>query len=640
MISGLREAVKESILLKGLLGLMMISFGVWGVGDFIGTGGLDPSIAIKIGPKEITTNEFQRRFDQELTRFKEEVGPEAARNMGLKRSIANAMIQDITQTATVSAAAQDMGIVIPIQRLQSSLIKEEAFQNSTGTFDQSRFSDVLYQNNLSESQFLDLFASDLRHATIIAPVIANAGAPDYLVKNLFTYQNETRVADTLLVTVSSLTDDDLPTDEELEELYQENIGAYTAPEYRKVTALIIEAQDFQSVDSVTDEALRARYDETIDRYRTPSTRNISQLIFDSRDQAEAVRAQLEPGDDLSALAAKAGVPAPIDLGELTDSAPVATMMGDAYNLPVGQISEPTETDLGWHLFEVTSESVESTSSFEDVKEDIRDAMLAESGIDAVYEASVDVEDAIAGGTPLQEVSEIVGGRLVEIAAMDRNGQDPGGLEVSKIFDRANFINTVFSTPAGEASQLLDTPERSGYYVIQVDSITPPTPRPLEEVRRQVVSLWERQTRAAKASALTQDLLANITAASRLSDLAPSHENVSYAPLGPLTRFGEGAQVDHIVDSKRVSPALLQQLFSGKTGDVVSAPVSDGFVIARIKEINTPNPNGELVTVQRQIKTSVTNAMREDLADQVVKAFAVRYPVELNNDVIDQTVSLR
>ncbi len=640
MISGLRDAVKESILLKGLLGLMMISFGIWGVGDFIGTGGLDPSIAIRIGPKEITTNEFQRRYDQELNRFKEEVGPEAARNVGLKRSIANAMIQDITQTATVSAAAQDMGIVIPMRRLQSSLLKEEAFQNSTGTFDQSRFSEILYQNNLSESQFLDMFASDLRRATIISPVAANAGAPDYLVKNLFTYQNETRVADTLLVTVASLTDDDLPTDDELEELYQENIGAYTSPEYRKVTALIIEAQDFQSADSISDEALQTRYEETIDRYRTPSTRNISQLIFDSRDQAAAVRAQLEPGEDLSALAAKAGVAAPIDLGDLTVSAPVATMMGDAYNLPVGQISQPTETDLGWHLFQVTSESTEATTPFEAVKDDIREAMLEESGIDAVYEASVDVEDAIAGGTPLKEVSEIVGGRLVEIPAMDRNGQDSRGLDAPNIFDRVNFISTVFSTSSGEASQLLETPDRSGYYVVQVDSITPPTPKPLEDVRLQVVSLWERQARTAKADALTQELLTDITTTSSFSDLAAKHENVSYAPLGPITRFGEGVQVDHIVDSKRISPALLQKLFSGKSGDVISAPVSDGFVIARVKQINSPDPNGELVTAQMQIKTSVTNAMREDLADQIVKAFAVRYPVELNNDVIDQTISLR
>ena len=331
---------------------------------------------------------------------------------------------------------------------------------------------------------------------------------------------------------------------------------------------------------------------------------------------------------------------PIDMGHLAADAPIAAMIGDAYNLPVGQISDPTETDLGWHLFQITSELLEETTPFTDVKDEIREAMLDEIGIDSVYEASVDVEDAIAGGTPLREVSELIGGRVIQIPAMDRNGQDPNGNNISAIFDRLNFIDTVFSTPSGEASQLLDTPDRSGYYVLQVDSIKPPTPKPLESVRRQVVKLWEKEQRFAKANTLTDDLLDEIGPSTTFVDLAARHDTVSYAPLGPITRFGVGAQVDHIVDDKRISPAMLEALFSGKYGDVISAPVSDGFLIARIKQINTPKPDGNLASAQVEIKKSVTNALRDDLADQVVKAFALRYPLEINNEVIDQTLALR
>ena len=70
MISGIKDAVRESFLLKGFIGIMAMSFGVWGVGDFLGTGGLDPTIAVQVGSTEITTREFQRRFDQELARFR------------------------------------------------------------------------------------------------------------------------------------------------------------------------------------------------------------------------------------------------------------------------------------------------------------------------------------------------------------------------------------------------------------------------------------------------------------------------------------------------------------------------------------------------------------------------------------------
>ncbi len=639
MISGLRDAVRESLLLKGFIGIMMISFGVWGVGDFIGTGGLDPSIAVRIGNSEITTVEFQRRFDQELTRFREQMGAEALRSDALKRSIADAMIQDITESAIVSSAAKELGIVLPMQRLQSDLLNIPEFQNDAGAFDQARFAELLYQANMSEGQFLEVFATDVRRNTIIAPVASNASPPEALVDNLFEYRNETRTADTLLVTSPAL-DDVQASEDELQALYEQNISSYTAPEYRKITALILEARHFQSGDDITEDEVYARYEESIDQYRTPGTRQVSQLIFDTQEDAAAVREQLEGDDDLTALAEKADISPPIDLGSLGANSPVARMMGDAYALPLQEISEPVQSDLGWHLFQITAETPEEIVPFDEVKDEVRQSMSEERSIDAVYEASVAVEDGVAGGTPLKEIAEFVGGDIIEIPELDRNGLDYSGEPVSEIFDRENFIAEAFAYPEGEASQLMDTPTRSGYYVLQIDKVTPPTPRPLDEVRDQVVNLWKTQTRAERAEKLAAELESDIGPSSSFSEIAASNPNVTYAPLGPITRFGEGLDVGYIVDSKRISPALLNELFSARTGTVVSAPVVDGFVIARVNQINTPAPEGDLAAKRFQLRTDVVNGMREDLSDQVVKAFALRYPVEINDEVINQLIELR
>ena len=135
-------------------------------------------------------------------------------------------------------------------------------------------------------------------------------------------------------------------------------------------------------------------------------------------------------------------------------------------------------------------------------------------------------------------------------------------------------------------------------------------------------------------------MSHIGPASKYSELAARHNNVSYAPLGPITRFGEGLQSYHIVDSRRISPALLEKLFSAQAGDVISAPVVEGFVVARVKEIISPNAEGALLNAQMRLRAIVVNAMREDLADQIVQAFATRYPAEINNEVIDQTLALR
>jgi len=315
-------------------------------------------------------------------------------------------------------------------------------------------------------------------------------------------------------------------------------------------------------------------------------------------------------------------------------------MGGAFNLPLKEVSQPIETDLGWHLFYVSAETLQAMIPFADERDDILQSMIEERGIDAVYEASVDVEDSVAGGTPLKEISEYVGGEIIEILEMDRNGLDRRGVGVPDIFDRQNFINAAFTYPEGESSQLIDTPTRTGYYVVQVDTVAPPAPRPLEEVRAAVVTLWEKQTRTAKAEALAAELQSDIGPSSKFSDIASDRANVSYAPLGPITRFGEGLDVGHIVDSKLISPAVLNELFSAKPGTVVFAPVDDGFVIARLNQINVATPEGNLTSAQSQLKMTTINAMREDLATQISSAFAARYPTEINNQVIDQMISLR
>ena len=52
MIQGLTAAIKESWILKGFLGLLMMSFAVWGVGDAINPA-VDPNVVIKVDQVDI-----------------------------------------------------------------------------------------------------------------------------------------------------------------------------------------------------------------------------------------------------------------------------------------------------------------------------------------------------------------------------------------------------------------------------------------------------------------------------------------------------------------------------------------------------------------------------------------------------------
>src|SRR5688572_18696828 len=120
MIQGLVNWFKDSLILKAFLVLLMISFGVWGVGDFM-TPGMDPNLAIQAGKTDVTLSDLQRRYEQDLERFKQLTGNKRIDSPEIKRAVLNQTVQDITYTATADAYGQDVGLVITTERLRDAV---------------------------------------------------------------------------------------------------------------------------------------------------------------------------------------------------------------------------------------------------------------------------------------------------------------------------------------------------------------------------------------------------------------------------------------------------------------------------------------------------------------------------------------
>ena len=561
MIQGLKNAIKDSLLLKGFLGIVMLSFGIWGVGDVL-TPGTDPNIAITVGKTDISAAEVDKRYHQDLDRFKKSLVGQNAETPEIRRGVLADTVSTLSHVAAANAVTTDMGLAITKDRLRDAIRQEAAFKDANGTFSQLQYTQALSNNNLTEKAFVDMMMSDLHRETLLQPVTENASAPAPLLDALMAYRGETRIADTLLVSAADVPAPAAPSDDTLKKVYDQNIAAFTTPEYRKVTAVVIRAADLVTPESLTDDQIKAYYDENMSHYREPEKRHVVQLVFESKEQAESAKALMAPGDHLADIARKAKISPPIDLGDLGRNDPLIKILGSAYDLPVGQVSDVTQSDLGWHLFEVTAIKPELTTPLSSVEDQIRKSIAEDKGTDALYDASTAMDDGIAGGLSMDDLAKKVGGKIVRIAAVDHQGHDPNGLDAPGLFDNQHFLETAFSTAAGSTSKLMEI--QKGYYVLTVDAVTPPAPRLFADVRKDVSTIWEKQARLAAAEDTAAKLAKEIGASTQVAEIAAKDKTISYAQLGPLTRFGEGLNGAHMVDSKRLSPELLGKLFTAET----------------------------------------------------------------------------
>lgn len=627
---------KDSFVLKAFLGVLAMSFGIWGVGDFMGASPLAPGIILKAGDAELKTELARRRFETELNRFRTMMGDRAIPDDVMRRTVMGTMLQDLTRSTVLDAAAMGVGINISRDQVRETIMKDETFQQD-GTFSQIQFEQVLSTNRLTEAGYVELAQTDLRNAMLMQPVRLNAGAPEFLVKDLFAYRNETRVADTVLIPAAGIPLQKVPNDDELKAVYEKNIAAFTAPEYRTLTVLILSGADLVKPESIDEAEVKTYYDENGASYRAPESRQLVQLVFDSKEKAEVARAYAAPGDSLETLAAKAKAGAVIDMGELTATSQLGKTLAAAFTTPANEISQPIESPLGWHLVQVKSIKPEAVRAFDEVKDQIRKSIAADKGADAVYDASTQLEDALASGTPIAEVAKAVGARIVKIESTDQDGMTSRGLPNPGLIDPVNLIPTAFTTAAGKDSKLMDLPTRDGYYVVHVDAVTPPTPKPLLDVRPQVAAMWEGSERMAQAQAIADKLAGGIGPSTQLSTVAAGVKDATYAPLGPLTRFGEGLDRQHVIDSARVSPQALDKLFTAKIGDVFVAPVATGVVVGRLTSIQSPTAAGDLARVQEQLGLELRNEIAGNLMDQLARAFGERYPVEIDQVSVDAMI---
>ena len=172
MIQGLTVAIKESILLKSFLGVLMISFAVWGVGDAINPA-LDPNVVIKVDQVEIRAEELQRRFNMEVNQLREALGPDFTAKQAADLGIMDNVIIQLSQGASLDMAARSLGLTIPNDALRRAIADQDAFKDETGNFNRLMFDMSLSSNNLTEQGFIDLIRSDITRQSMLQPVTEN-----------------------------------------------------------------------------------------------------------------------------------------------------------------------------------------------------------------------------------------------------------------------------------------------------------------------------------------------------------------------------------------------------------------------------------------------------------------------------------
>ncbi len=618
------EAIRNrssGIVIKGLLAMLILSFALWGIADVFSPGGVDTTVA-KVGDTEVSPDQIRRDFQREVERLSGLLGTRIDSDQARALGLADNVLNRIIDRTLFDLAASDQGIVVSDDLVRRDIRNIKDFRTASGDFDRSRFQQALQLNGLSEAGFVALTRGDIARAQYLSMIGAAPDAPRRLTEILFAYQNEKRVAEILSIPNSSIPVSPPPDDTQLAKFHAANAAKFTAPEFRKLTYISLTADDLAKEIKISDEEIATAYAARLDEFATPESRVLRQIRVKDEETAKKAYDMLKGGANFATVAKEvAGLnPDQLDLGAMTKAQLPPELADAAFTLQPGAFTGPLKSVLGWHILNLVEIKPQTQRSMEDARTEISTELATEKAVDSLYQVANGLEDELGGGATMEEAARTLDLPIRTIPAVDRSGS-ANSVRVEGL-PKGDFLEVAFETPEGQDSPLTEAGS-DGYFIVRVDSVTPPELRPLASIRAEVINAWQDGQRSLNGKKMADDLIAKIKSGTTMQTLARDM-GFTTVTTAPFSRRG---------NVNGLPSGLVAALFASDIGEVSEATGNGGHIIARLKSVIAANPvanKKELDAMGRQL----TSAMRADLLGQLAGGLRQRYPVSINSASLD------
>ena len=158
-------------------------------------------------------------------------------------------------------------------------------------------------------------------------------------------------------------------------------------------------------EAVTDEAVQAAYDERFANAEPTQEFNAAHILVETEEEATAVKQELDDGADFAELAKEKSTgpsgPNGGALGWFSPGMMVPEFEQAVMELEPGAVSEPVQTQFGWHVVKLNETRMQDAPPLEEVRAEIEGELqraAVEARVAAIVEET-EIEKSIEGIDP-------------------------------------------------------------------------------------------------------------------------------------------------------------------------------------------------------------------------------------------------
>jgi peptidyl-prolyl cis-trans isomerase D len=630
MLRGLHKASSTWLgkaVMATIMGFLVISFAIWGIGDIFR--GFGRNAVATIGGTEISIEQFRQFYNDRLQQLGRQVGrpitPDEARARGLDRQL---LAQLIAET-TVDEQAKQLRLGIDSAEIAKRITSDPSFRGPSGQFDRTRFEQIIRQAGFTESRFIEEQRRSILRRQIAQSITGDLTVPSTALAAVNQFQNEKRQIEYVALEAAQAGEIAAPTPEVLAKYFDERKTLFRAPEYRKITLLVISPTDIAKPDAVTDADARAYFDQHKESYGKPERREVRQIVFAKPEEADDARERIAKGAKFDDIAKEKQLkPSDTDLGMVARSDIIDPAVADAaFSLKPGETSAPVKSRFGTVLLQAGKIEPGEQKTYEQVAAQIKREIAEARAKSEVGNLRDKVEDERAAGSTLAEIAKKLGLKSVSIEAVDRSGRGPDGKPVPDLPQTPNVVSAAFASDVGVDTEALQLPG-GGYVYFDITGVTPSRERPLDEVKDQVTARWRDDEIARRLQAKADDIVGKLKTGTSFAQVA-SDAGLQVQTAKDLQRGRPGG----FVPAKTVEAVFRTP--KGTPASAEGAKETERFVF-RVTDVTDPafeagTPQGQAIT------TTLQSSYTDDLVSEYIARLENDFGVSINPSALNQVI---
>lgn len=529
MLQNIRDNI-QGLVAKVIIALIIVPFAIFGVETLVSSRG--PAPVAKVNGDKIGESELLQMISQQKRQLMAMMGERVQPEMLDDARLRGPSLDTLITQKLLEQGAETLKLRVSPSALDASIVGMPQFQEN-GKFSPERYQQLLRAQNLTPGYFKQM----LQREVVIDQLQSGLAESDFataaeidVVTGLLQQQ---RSYSYVLIPLAPYAEKIELADADINQYYQAHGDQYLRDERVKLEYIELRAADFAK--PVDEAAVRAEYDKFAAAFKPATERHAAHILVeinDKRDDAAAL-ARIQEAAKKLAAGEKFDALAPAysdDAASSGNGGDIGVSRGDTFppeleqtlaTMKPGDVSAPVKSVAGYHLVKLLDAQTETLPSFESRKAEIEQRLATGDAQPQLLKLVETLRDQAFNAEGLADLAKNHQLSVKESDWIDHKTTDP--LFASAKVQAAAFSSEVIKD--GNNSDVIElSPDH--YIILRMKAHEAASPRPLDEVKPQIVATLKRERALAEAQKQAEQLKSQVEQG---SDFAQAATAAGYKP---------------------------------------------------------------------------------------------------------------